>query len=594
MAGVLGWIFDQVMKHPVAAFHKGVQRPFVVQERALRTIVQRNADTEFGQKHDFKRLLRISKSEIWKQYRKTVPIRSYADFATDIERMKNGEKNILVPGSPDMFSLTSGTTSEPKFCPINRDFIKEHHSQHLLWMYHVYKDHPATNSGKYLVAASPAEMGRTAGGIPYGAMSGKQLATQSIPVRRRQATPFQLQELPSADDRWFSMLLFALAEKDLRVVTSANPSTLIAMANRLDRESERLIECVAKGHPFARSGGTPLEKKIGSLFRPNAVRARELREILRTDGSLSPAAAWPNIEMLLTWQGGSSSFYLPHVAALWGTTTERCLGLRASEGTFSIPLADGTASGTLAIGGHALEFVPESVGDPAGSTPTLLAGQLDRGGLYRLIISTSGGLYRYDMGDLVRVTGFNQRTPVVAFERRAGSVLSATGEKVTEDQVVASMDAATAAGPLLNGFSVTYEIEDGCARYVLGLECAGGADMPRHRNTMLRARLTELLAVFDDELMHRNCEYQSKRDDGRIRYPRIVLFGDGTYDAFRSRQAALGRPENQIKLPVMVQPVSSGPLSVSAGDFFAHASIIEQPVIAPRSHAEGSRTFHIQ
>lgn len=577
MAKFLGWVFDQVMSGPLARFAEANNRPFATQEAGLKKILRSNANTRFGRAHKFAQMADLSSNNLWRTFRSQVPIRSYTDFLSDIEQMKNGGENILIPDKPNMFSLTSGTTSSPKFCPVNRTFIKEHHRQHLIWMYHVFSHHPLVNQGKYLVMASPAEMGRTPGGIPYGAMSGKQLDVQSIPVRRRMAVPARVQHLSDPEERWFNTLLFALAEKNIRVVTSVNPSTLVAMAERLSKNAEALIERIAKGHPEAGKNDTSSAMKaLAAAFRPNPGRARELREILKTDGSLSPAAVWPDIQVLLTWQGGASSFYLPHVAALWGNTAQRCLGLRASEGTFSIPLRDHDASGVLAVGGHIMEFVPEEEGEPGPQTQTLLAGQLEEGRLYRLIVTTSGGFYRYDMGDLVRVTGFLKRTPEVAFERRAGSVLSATGEKLTEDQVVAAMEVAAAEGPLLNGFTLTWEMVDGgVVRYVLALEPVGGEKVRHHRNRQ-RDRVRQLLSVFDHELISRNCEYESKRGDGRLGAPRAVLLGEGSYEKLRSRLAGEGKPENQIKQPVMVTPPGEGRMPVKGCPVFDHMEIVEE------------------
>ena len=575
MNNILGWFFDLVMRGSVASFERGLSRPYATQEETLRRILTKNANCDFGKKHDFAKLAEQRGTDLWRLFRKTVPIRTYADFAPEIERMKNGESGVLIPGRPEMFSLTSGTTSEPKFCPVNRMFTKEHHRQHLLWMYNVYRDHPGVNQGKYLVAASPAEMGRTSGGLPYGAMSGKQLDSQSIPVRRRMAAPAAIQRLEEAESRWFNLLLFALAEEDLRVVTAVNPSTLVAIANRLAREAERLLECLEHGHPARSRNTSPIEKSLASCFRPRPQRAKKLREILQTDGSLSPTSVWPNLEMLLTWLGGSAAFYIPHVATLWGSIPRRCLGLRASEGTFSIPLRDGDPSGVLALGGHAMEFIPAVDGPVQPESPTLLAGQLEEGGLYRLVITTSGGFYRYDLGDLVRVTGFRKRTPEIMFERRAGAVLSATGEKVTEDQVVGAMETAATNGPLLNGFSLTWEMVNGTARYVLAIECSAGGSYKGHRLAMLRERIRQLLAVFDDELMHRNCEYQTKRDDGRIAFPRAVLLAERSYENLRSKLAAAGKPENQIKPPVLVHPPGPGRAPAPGCRFFA-----EMPIIA--------------
>ncbi len=578
MTKILGWVFDKVMNRPNAKFAEAVARPYATQEAALRRILRVNAGSEFGTRHSFAQLAALPTGEIWKVYRKTLPIRSYQDFAPDIERMKNGEENILIPGKPDMFSLTSGTTSQPKFCPVNHAFIKEHHSQHLLWMYRVYRDHPAVNQGKYLVVASPAEIGRTAGGIPYGAMSGKQLDSQSIPIRRRMAVPAAVQHLKNADDRWFDLILFALAEENLRVITSVNPSTLVALAGRLSRDAERFLECLEKGHPALGDPNAGEERRaLAATFRANPARARHLREVLKADGDLRPKAVWPNLEILLTWQGGSSGFYLPHVSTLWGNTAMRCLGLRASEGTFSLPMQDRSPSGVLAVGGHVMEFIPAEAGEPTADTATLLAGQLEEGKLYRLIITTSGGFYRYDLGDLLRVTGFNRRTPEVAFERRAGAQLSATGEKLTEDQVVAAMELAAANGPLLNGFTVTYEVTGEAAGYVVALEVTGGGELLRHRRNILKERVRQLLAVFDDDLMRRNCEYQAKRDDGRLAPPRAVLLADGTYEAWRARMAGEGKPESQVKLPVMLAPPSSGkfPVRGDGSGFFDQVTITE-------------------
>lgn len=576
MNRLIGWFFDLVMKPKVSAFMEDINRPFAAQERQLRTILSAAANTQFGKAHDFARISTLSGVELFKAWRSALPIRSYADHAADIEKMKNGEPDILVPGKPQMFALTSGTTGDPKFCPVTEAFIQEHHRQHLLWMYDVYKSHPAVIGGTYLTVVSPAEIGRTAGGIPYGAMSGRQLETQSIPVRRRQAAPAALQHLADPEERWTALLLFAAAHANLSVVTAVNPSSLVALASRLTRDSEKIAHWMEHGYPTDHEKDDPARAAVARLFRPNAARARKLREIIKTDGSLHPATVWPNLAVLLTWQGGSARYYLPHVSAQWGDVPQRCLGLRASEGTFTIPMEDFSPSGALAVGGHVMEFVHADE-DITPTTKTLLANQLEKGALYRLVATTSGGLYRYDTGDLVRMTGFAQNTPKMAFERRAGAVLSATGEKVTETQVTDAMEAATADGPLLNGFTLTYEIDDDATRYVLAVECTGGAELARSKvNSLLRDRLVRLGVLFDQELRQRNVEYDGKRADGRLAAPRVILLADKSYDYYRADRAAEGKPEAQIKIPVLVAPPGPGRCPVWGCSFFERLSIAEE------------------
>jgi hypothetical protein len=558
LSGLAGRFFDLVMRRSLAAWRRDLGEPRRAQERSLLAILARNAATEFGRRHGFAALARLAGDGLWREFRAAVPLRPYEEFRPWLDRMREGEGNLLVPGRPEMFSLTSGSSAEPKFCPVTRPFILEHHRQHLLWMHGCCRDHPGILGGKFLAVTSPAVMGRTPGGIPFGSMSGKQLESQAIPVRRRLAAPPETAALPDPAARWFNLLLFALARPDLRLVVAVNPSTLTLLAERLASGAEELLEGLGRGHPAARDASAPpLLRKLAARFRPDPARARRLREILRAEGRLVPAAAWPQLELLLAWRSGSAALYLPRVEEAWGPLPGRCLGLRASEGTFSLPLRDGDPAGVLAVGGHVLEFLPAADGPPAPEAPALRADQLERDGLYRLAVTTSGGFYRYDLADLVRVAGFNRRTPEIVFERRAGAVLSATGEKVTESQVLAAL--GDAAGDLpLNGFTLTWELTEGRAGYVLALECPGGEARLRRGDGEFRERLDRLIARFDAGLRDRNLEYRAKRADGRLASPRLLLLAEGAYEGLRAAAAARGRPEGQFKPPVLAAPPGPG------------------------------------
>lgn len=572
MTSILGWFFDRVMASRWRRFREDRDSPAAAQERRLRTILALNAGTAFGREHDFVRIARLPAPELRGAYRKAVPIRSYGEFTPFIERMKKGEADVLIPGLAEMFSLTSGTASEPKFCPVNRAFILELHSQHLLWMYNAYRQRPAVNSGKYLVMASPAEMGLTAGGIPYGSMSGKQLASQSIPIRRRMAAPWRTQLLADPNERLFTALAFAMARDDLRVVTSVNPSTLVLIAERMAAWSDRLLEALKSGRlDLSGDNGPDLVRRLGKAFRPVPARARRLDEIKRTKGVLEPRDVWPNLATLFTWQGGAAAFFLPRTAETWGEAPMRCLGLRASEGNFTIPLRESDPAGVLGVGGHYMEFVPAETDAVGADTETVPGHELEEGKTYRLIVTTSGGFYRYDLADLVETRGRSFNTPEVAFIRRAGATLSATGEKIAEDQVVKAMEKA-GAGLQIVGFTLTWELDDGL-RYVLAVELPDGASRLRTDREGLRAGLSALAERFDRELRAANLEYEAKRADGRIGRLRALLLADGSYRAYRDRAAEAGRPENQVKPPHLAAPPSAGKAPIPGCPFLAEAEV---------------------
>ncbi|MBN1257524.1 MAG: GH3 auxin-responsive promoter family protein, partial [Planctomycetes bacterium] len=179
-------------------------------------------------------------------------------------------------------------------------------------------------------------------------------------------------------------------------------------------------------------------------------------------------------------------------------------------------------------------------------TPTLLSHELEIGKRYRMIITTSGGLYRYDLADVVEVTDFLEATPVVVFLHKAGKVLSITGEKVTEEQVVCAMQAVEMEFPeLLECFTITLRLGEP-PRYLLALE-------PRRESLAGDQEIVMRLAKsFDQHLGRKNLEYEEKRKSGRLALPDILVLKCGVYANWRRKMVAEGRPDGQLKPPHLV------------------------------------------
>ncbi len=557
----LARIFRSLLAPRAEAFGRDCAEPRMAQERRLRAILHAGAETAFGREHGYARLRTFG------DFRRAVPLRPPGAFAPWIARIAAGETHVLTPEPVRQFTKTSGTSGTPKLCPVTRAFTREHHGAHLLWLWHLVGDRPAIAGGRYLTVVSPAVSESTAGGIPVGSMSGRQYRNQAWPVRRRHAAPVLVGEVEDWDARYHALLVFALGREDLTAATAVNPSTLVLLAETLAERAEPLLEDLARGRLANAGALTPTELRgLERRLRPRPERARILRERLRADGRLLPRAAWPGLASIHCWLGGSAPFYLKRMEEPWGGAPRRCLGLRASEGTFSIPLEDGTPAGVLAVGAHVMEFLPEGT-DPAPDAETLLAHELDDGRRYRLVITTSGGFARYDLGDIVEVRGFRDRTPRVAFLHKAGGVLSVTGEKVTEDQVVGAMEATAGAGPALAGFTCTEELTRP-PRRVLAMEPAAGDPS----DASLRARLR----AFEDALAERNGEDAEKRASGRLGTPAALLLAPGSYRAHRAALAAEGRPDGQIKPPHLVPPSGEGPAPVPGDAFFARVRVLRR------------------
>src|SRR5207248_7204792 len=125
----------------------------------------------------------------------------------------------------------------------------------------------------------------------------------------------------------------------------------------------------------------------------------------------------------------------------YGNAYVRDIGLLASEGRMTIPVDDGTPSGVLDVTTHYFEFLPE--GEAGKPNPvTLAAEEVQEGQNYYILPTTSYGLYRYHISDLVRVTGFHNRTPLVEFLSKGAHFANLTGEKLSEHHVTRALEQA--------------------------------------------------------------------------------------------------------------------------------------------------------
>jgi hypothetical protein len=242
--------------------------------------------------------------------------------------------------------------------------------------------------------------------------------------------------------------------------------------------------------------------------------------------------------------GGSVAAYLRHFPKYYGATPTRDVGLIASEGRMTIPMADGSPSGVLDITSHVFEFIPEEEGD--SPNPTVLAAhELEVGRTYYILLTTSYGLYRYNIFDVVRCTGYFNQTPLVEFLSKGAHFANITGEKVSEHQVNAAMAEVLRSMNLnLTAFSLAPCWDDVTPFYGLFIE---GADLSS------RDQGVELTKALEKRLAEINSEYASKRDSQRLQLMRLFLLAKNTWQQWdRARLARTGGTLEQYKHPCLI------------------------------------------
>jgi hypothetical protein len=531
-------------------FERAAHDPEKAQAESLLAKIRRNRDSCFGADHDFHGIRSVA------DFRKSLPVADYSVFEPYVERVKRGELRAMFGGRERllMFAVTSGTYSRPKYIPVTRTFLGEYEFGWHVWGHMVALTRLPALTHSVLRIVSPSNESYTSAGIPCGAISG--LTAEMLPrlIRRKYVPPCDVAAVRHAPGKYYLTGRIAVACR-VSMITSANPSSVLSVVRSVDENREKIVRDLHDG-TVDDSWEIPAElrDRLGPWLRPCPQRARALEDIITRTGRLLPKDYWPELRLIGNWKGASSALYLVHYGEYFGDVPVREIGLLASEGRMSIALSDETSSGVLDVLSHFFEFIPEE--EMESTSPTvLLAHELEPDRNYYILLTTSSGLYRYNIMDLVRVTGFFAKTPEIEFLGKGHYFSSMTGEKVSEFQVVEGVKQARHA---YDGQARTRpeHVSDACilspmlgdpCRYSLAVESRDGCPDQSWRQFLRR---------FEERLCSINVEYRSKRNSGRLGAVVLHLLKPGTFDAMKEeRLTEMGGRTEQYKHRFLVSEV---------------------------------------
>ena len=518
--GVLG-------RAEVNALEKASSAPLAAQTERLLSILAKNANCQFGRQYNFASVKTVA------DFQKAIPISDYEKHRPFIEDIAAGKKEVLTSESPMMFATTSGTTGAQKLIPITRGYMNEFRRASIVSGFNLLKDFPGLTNGVALTVFSPAEEGRTSGGIPFGAISGKLFQEEPGVVKRYiSPLPYEVCLIKDYESRYYTILRLALC-LPVSVLMTLNPSTIVLLAKRLKTYGAGLVKDVADGtinppKPLPEH----IAKAVTKLVSKNPERARELSLLLESC-KFVPHKIWPTLNVICCWTKAAAGFYLMDFPELFGDLPVSDVTYGASEGRGSVYM--GNNRQMLAVRSHFYEFIPESQMDSKNPT-VLLADQLEEGENYHILFTTSGGLYRYHLNDVIKIVGRYNQTPLIEFQYKGGNVSSFTGEKITELQVTKAMSATLAELNIkARFFSLVPEFRPE-PHYELYFEAESD-------------QLAENLApAFDAQLAKHNSEYATKRESERLTPVELKQLHPGTYETLRKKLVASGVPDSQIKI----------------------------------------------
>jgi len=502
------------------------KQPAEAQSALLGNILSSNAETDFGKRHGFSRIKGVE------DFRAAVPVQTYEDLRPHIERQELTGAKSLTAEQPVFYHRTSGTVGAPKDIPVTKSGL-ERIKRHQRISAYAQSRGSKVFDGRIFAVTGQAIEGRMPGGSPFGSASGLLYEAQSRFVRSRYVLPPALSAIEDYEARYLAMAAFGLLEPNVSGIATANPSTLTKLLSVINERSEQLIEAVATGRlPDGEFGGD----RLGGSLRADAARAKELDAALGAKGQLTYRDIWPNLRGLVTWTGGSCGVSLAKLAESLPT---RCqvieLGYLASElrGTVNVDIRSNVCLPMLLD--SVFEFSERDAWE-AGRADFLSLHELESRREYYLFVTTIDGLYRYDMNDVVRVTGMKNATPTLEFVQKGKGITSITGEKLSETQVLEAVNRALADRDIQPEFFVMLADQDS-ASYTLYVE----ARVPDVEQA------SDIANDLDCRLRAANIEYDGKRSSGRLAPLDLRWLRRGTGDSYRAERVAGGQRDAQFK-----------------------------------------------
>lgn len=469
------WRIENWSSHPVA-----------VQREVLQELVTAAQYTEFGRKYNFSKLFTL------REFKKNVPIHEYDDIKPYILRMMEGEENILWNTPVKWFAKSSGTTSDKsKFIPISDESLYDNHfkaSKDVLSYY--YKNFPSSDllTGKGLVVGGSHQISKVNEDIQYGDLSAVLM----------QNSPFWGQ--------WIR-----------------TPELSVALLDEWEMKIEKLAQITAN-------------ENVTSIAGVPTWTLLLLKRILEIKGKSTIREVWPNLELYIN--GGVSFIpYKDQFDKLIGEKINYLEIYNASEGFIAAQVKPDD-DGMLLFTEHGIfyEFMP--VEEYKKKDPvTVGLKDVVPGKNYALIISTTGGLWRYLIGDTVQFTSLNPYK--IKISGRLKHYMNAFGEEVivdNSDKAIAMASEKTNA--IVNDYTAApvyfSEHNNGAHEWLIEFE---------KDPDDFESFVTEL----DKALKNINSDYEAKRHKNiALRMPIVHTLPKGTFMEWLRRKGKLG---GQHKVP---------------------------------------------
>lgn len=512
------------------------RRIMAAQEQFLQELLRDHESTVLGQQLQLHKILTVE------AFRRRIPIYPYEFYAPYIDRITQGETQVLNPDPVVYINLTNRSIEKTKQVPVTRHF---QHTQQQATLASIgcaiaSLKQSRRSFGKALFTHNAKLRGINPVGIPYGSTSAGCIRQEQWLVEQLSSLPLDALRISEPTTRQYVCLLFALRNPNLTGWTANFPMLILQTCHFLERYAEELIEDLRRGTiaPWLKIDA-PIRDVLERQWSANKSRAAYLTAILKQNGRLTPRAAWPHLSYVTTARGGTSDFYLQRFPDFFGEVPVFGGVYSTAEATLSICPEVNCDGGILALESGFFEFVPADQWE-RNQPNTLLPNELTVGDRYRVLVTNYSGFYRYDIGDVVEVVCFYNQSPLVVFRHRYDELLSVAAEKTTEHHVTQVMQILQQEFDIkLEDFCVTVSDDTFLARYVVNIEIAEGY-RPLDPFAFLKR--------FEYWLCQVNTAYGEARQ-GKLPLPCLRILPRCSFETIRQRQISQGMFDSHLRIP---------------------------------------------
>ena len=364
--------------------------PMGYQEELVLRIARENVNTTFGRKHGFDRIHNIA------DFRMRVPISCYDDYMEYIERISNGERNVLTAYLTEHLSPYEGY----KKLPLSRWGVQTFYDYNFCAAFYIAGNEGLITGGMTLNLVDNC-IDTLPSGVHVGNLLGRQLTRRDFDNSKVYVIPIDVANYVGQNDILYIQALYALSQKKISLAICDHYTDMINLLRYIEKHWPRLANEIEQGNTYVTA---------------DAMRANTIREVMERHhiGTQLVTNLWPDLHVMMIYDVCCLTTSFELLRTYCGRDVHYIFaGINSAIGSFTMPLNIDDPQTVLIPDSVFYEFKPQ---ESKNYNDLLTLDQLELGKRYELIATTLSGLYRYKTNKVFYIVGHHHETPTVISE----------------------------------------------------------------------------------------------------------------------------------------------------------------------------------